>query len=113
LPFELLPRLGAEEYPRGVAGLGVTGLDGRGTLISLRGDPDPCGPRGAGALPRPLLGSAARGTLFGGALFDGRSMLRGAPAGLSLRDIPPEGRGTLPRDAISGAEERVSGCDIL
>lgn len=84
------------------------GLDGRGTLISLRGEPDLSGPRGAGELPRPLLGSAVRGTLF-----DGRSMLRGAPDGPSLRVIPADGGcGTLPREAISGAEERVSGRDI-
>jgi len=95
-----LPRSAADEYPRGVAGLA-----GRGTLARLRGGPDRSLLRGAGELPRELPGSALRG-----ALFDGRSMLRGAPADdPSLRGMLADGgRGTPPRDAISGADDRAS-----
>jgi len=75
-------------------------------LASLRGDADLSPPRGAGELPRELPGSALRG-----GLIDGRSMLRGAPAdGPSPRDMLAEGgRGTLARDATSGADGRACG----
>ena len=75
-------------------------------LASLRGGADLSPPRGAGELPRELPGSGLRG-----ALFDGRSMLRGAPAdGPSPRDMLAEGgRGTLARDATSGAGGRACG----
>jgi hypothetical protein len=75
-------------------------------LASLRGGADLSPPRGAGELPREWSGSALRG-----ALIDGRSILRGAPADVpSPRDMPAEGgRGTLARDATSGAGGRASG----
>jgi len=73
-------------------------------VASLRGGVDLSPP--PGVLPRALPGSALRG-----ALFDGRSMLRGAPTdGPSPRDMLAEGGcGTLARDAASGADGRASG----
>ncbi len=73
-------------------------------VASLRGGVDLSPP--PGVLPRALPGSALRG-----ALFDGRSMLRGAPTdGPSPRDMLAEGGcGTLARDATFGADGRASG----
>lgn len=52
-------------------------------------------------------GALSRGT------DDGRSMLRGAPDVPPLRGMLADGgRGTLDREAISGADERGSGRDI-
>ena len=72
--------------------------DGCGALTSLLGL-DLSFERGAGAFSR--------------GPDDGRSMLRGAPDGPSPRDMLADGgRGTLDREAISGAEERCCGREI-